>query len=338
MNSVIPLKRHESVREAPDQLVDLTCKDMEAVEEIITRQSWGAEEMIQKLAGHILRSGGKRLRPMLVLASARLCDYRGTAHHHLAACIEFLHTATLLHDDVVDAATLRRGQRSANVIWGGKASVLVGDFLLARSFTMMLESRSLDILAVLSRTASVISEGEIRQMTIAQSVDIGESTYLEVIEAKTASLFAAACRIGAMLVGSPRAQADALYDYGLNLGIAYQLMDDRLDYGGGTALWGKERGVDFREGKVTLPVLLAYRRGDQSQRDFWHRCLSEQRQRSGDLDRACALIDETGAGADIIERARHYAEIARDSLGMFESGPAQRALLDTLDFCLRRRS
>lgn len=274
---------------------------------------------------------------MLLLACARLCGYQGKAHHHLAACVEFLHTATLLHDDVVDGASLRRGQRSANAIWGEKASVLVGDFLLARSFGMMLEGRSMKILSLLSNAASIIAEGEIRQLSLSRAVDIGEKDYLAVIEAKTAALFAAACEVAALLAQRPKAQSSALHDYGLNFGIAYQLMDDLLDYGGGGDLWGKGRGNDFKEGKLTLPALLAYRRGNEEQRAFWRRCLCDMGQKANDLERASLLIRQSGAGEDILKRARHYAAIARDSLEVFEDCPARSALLDTLDFCLCRR-
>ncbi len=337
MNSVVPLQPRVKGRDVPDQLIALVGDDIGAVEAVITRHAFGQEALIRQLAGHILDSGGKRLRPMLLLACARLCGYRGVAHHHLGACVEFLHTATLLHDDVVDGAFQRRGRQSANAVWGAKASILVGDFLLARSFRGMLEARSFDVLEVLSEAASTIAEGEIRQLSLLREVDISEQLYLAVIEAKTAALFAAACQIGALLPARPKAESEALRDYGLNFGIAYQLMDDLLDYGGGGVLWGKARGADFKEGKVTLPAFLAYRRGDPKQKDFWRRCLGDMDQKEGDLEKASTFIRQSGAGHDVLRRARHYAQIGRDSLGIFKDGPARRALLDAVDFSLRRQ-
>jgi len=294
--------------------------------------------LIPELAGHIIAAGGKRLRPMLTLAAARLCGYGGRRHVKLAACVEFIHTATLLHDDVVDESSLRRGLASANALWGNKASVLVGDFLFSRAFELMVEDGSLRILAILSRASSVIAEGEVLQLATANDTDTGEDAYLDVVRAKTAALFAAATRIGAVVADRPKAEEDALESYGLNLGIAFQLIDDVLDYSARQEKLGKAIGDDFREGKITLPVILAYRRGDEEERTFWRRTLEELEQTPGDVDlrRAIGLLEKHRCLADAVQRARHYGAIARDALGIFPEGPVKSILLGIVDFSVER--
>jgi len=273
---------------------------------------------------------------MLTLASARLCDYHGTRHLALAACVEFIHTATLLHDDVVDDSALRRGSATANAVWGNKPSVLVGDFLFARAFQLMVEDGSLRVLEILSNASAVIAEGEVKQMITANNTETSETAYLDVIKAKTATLFAAACRIGAVIAERPQAQEEALDCYGLNLGIAFQLVDDALDYSASQAQLGKAVGDDFRDGKITLPVVLAYRRGSEEERAFWRRTLQDLEQRDGDLEHALELMRRHGALDDTVERARHYGAIARDALGIFPNGAAKQALLDVIDFSIAR--
>jgi len=292
--------------------------------------------LIAQVAGHIIAAGGKRLRPMLTLASARLCDYEGTRHLALAACVEFIHTATLLHDDVVDDSALRRGSATANAVWGNKPSVLVGDFLFARAFQLMVEDGALRVLEILSNASAVIAEGEVKQLITANNTETSENAYLDVIKAKTATLFAAACRIGAVIAERPATQEEALDCYGLNLGIAFQLVDDALDYSATQAELGKTVGDDFRDGKITLPAVLAYRRGSEEERGFWRRTLQDLDQREGDLDRALELMRRHGALDDTVERARHYGAIARDALGIFPNGPAKQALLDVIDFSIAR--
>ena len=321
-----------------DQLAALVGDDLTLVNAAIVERMHSPVALIPELAGHIIAAGGKRLRPMLTLAAARLCGYGGRRHIKLSACVEFIHTATLLHDDVVDESSLRRGLASANALWGNKASVLVGDFLFSRAFELMVEDGSLRILAILSRASSVIAEGEVLQLTTANDTDTNEDAYLDVVRAKTAALFAAAARIGAVVADRPKAEEDALESYGLNLGIAFQLIDDVLDYSARQEKLGKAIGDDFREGKITLPVILAYRRGDEEERAFWRRTLEdlEQAEDDADLRRAIGLLDKHRCLADSVQRARHYGSIARDALGLFPDGPVKSIMLGIVDFSVER--
>ncbi|QQP90178.1 polyprenyl synthetase family protein [Skermanella sp. TT6] len=332
----LSLKRSNPDVNALDKLTDLVADDLKACNTLIIDRMQSPVELIPQLAGYIIAAGGKRLRPVLTLASARLCGYEGTRHQALAACVEFIHTATLLHDDVVDESDLRRGLASANAVFGNKASVLVGDFLFSRSFQLMVEDGSLEVLRILSHASAVIAEGEVLQLTTSNDTGTSEQAYLDVIRAKTAELFAAACQIGAVVASRPAVEGDALFAYGLNLGIAFQLVDDVLDYSALQARLGKTVGDDFREGKITLPVILAYRRGSDEDRAFWHRTVEEMEQGDGDLDRAIAMMNQLGTLRDTVERARHYGAIARDSLGIFPDGPEKRALLDVIDFVIDR--
>ena len=334
MGVVVSLEGERSPSLAP--LTALVADDMRAVNELIVQRMHSPVAMIPQLAGHIVAAGGKRLRPLLTLASARMCGYAGRRHIALAACVEFIHTATLLHDDVVDESDLRRGLASANAVWGNKASVLVGDFLLSRSFELMVEDGSLSVLSILSRASTLIAEGEVLQLTTQNDTETGETQYLEVIKAKTAQLFAAACRIGAIIAARPKVEEDALETFGMNLGTAFQLTDDVLDYSAKQMALGKTVGDDFREGKITLPVILAFRRGDEAERGFWRRTLETLEQRPGDLERAVDLMEKHKALADTVERARHYGAIARDGLGIFADGPEKSALVEIIDFCIER--
>ena len=334
MGVVVSLEGERSPSLAP--LAALVAADMRAVNELIVQRMHSPVAMIPQLAGHIVAAGGKRLRPLLTLASARMCGYAGRRHIALAACVEFIHTATLLHDDVVDESDLRRGLASANAVWGNKASVLVGDFLLSRSFELMVEDGSLSVLSILSRASTLIAEGEVLQLTTQNDTETGETQYLEVIKAKTAQLFAAACRIGAIIAARPKVEEDALETFGMNLGTAFQLTDDVLDYSAKQMALGKTVGDDFREGKITLPVILAFRRGDEAERAFWRRTLETLDQRQDDLERAVGLMEKHKALADTVERARHYGAIARDGLGIFADGPEKSALVEIIDFCIER--
>jgi octaprenyl-diphosphate synthase len=332
----LSLKRSTPDVNALDKLTVLVADDLKACNALIIDRMQSPVELIPQLAGYIIAAGGKRLRPVLTLASARLCGYDGNRHQALAACVEFIHTATLLHDDVVDESDLRRGLASANAVFGNKASVLVGDFLFSRSFELMVEDGSLDVLRILSRASAVIAEGEVLQLATSNDTSTSEQAYLDVIRSKTAELFAAACQIGAVVAGRPLAEEDALFAYGLNLGIAFQLVDDVLDYSALQARLGKTVGDDFREGKITLPVILAYRRGSDEERVFWNRALEEMEQGEGDLDKAIGLMNQHGALRDTVERARHYGAIARDALGIFPDGEEKTALLDVIDFVIDR--
>lgn len=292
--------------------------------------------LIPQLAGHVVSAGGKRLRPMLTLASARLCGYEGKRHVTLATCIEFIHTATLLHDDVVDESVLRRGLESANAVWGNQASVLVGDFLFSRSFELMVEDGSVAVMGILASASARLAEGEVMQLLTANDTETGETAYLEVITAKTARLFSAACRLGAVVANRPKVEEEALDSFGMNLGVAFQLIDDVLDYSAKQATLGKTVGDDFSEGKITLPVILAFRRGDDEQRRFWRRTLGDLDQKDGDMEHAFRLLETHGALDDTVERARHYGDIARDSLGIFPDSEIKGALVKLIDFCIER--
>ena len=319
-----------------DPLFRLLRADLDRVNRLIVERMHSPVALIPELAGHIVAAGGKRLRPLLTLAAARMCGYEGERHVALAAAVEFIHTATLLHDDVVDASDLRRGRDTANAVWGNKPAVLVGDFLFARAFELMVEDGALRILAILSRAAAVIAEGEVGQLVTANDTATTEAAYLEVIEAKTAALFAAASRIGAVIAERPPGEEAALERFGLNLGIAYQLIDDMLDFSARQSEFGKSVGDDFRDGKITLPILIAFARGDDAERAFWRRTLEEGEQGAGDLERAIRLVEGSGALAETRARARAYATEAAEALAPFADTPLKRALLETAAFATAR--
>ncbi len=319
-----------------DAMLALTASDMNAVNQVILARMQSDIPLIPELAGHLIAGGGKRLRPMLTCACARLLDYGGTRQHLLAATVEFIHTATLLHDDVVDGSELRRGRRTANMIWGNPASVLVGDFLFSRSFELMVEDGSLKVLRILSRASSIIAEGEVAQLSAQRRVGTSEETYLHIVSAKTAALFAAACRIAAVVAERDEAVEDALDAYGRNLGVAFQLVDDAIDYASDAATMGKGVGDDFRDGKVTLPVILAYARGSEEDRAFWNAAIAGHRISDEDLAHATALLRQHDAIADTIERARLYARRAIDALAGFGPSTAKSALVEAAEFAVAR--
>jgi octaprenyl-diphosphate synthase len=319
-----------------ERIVALTEPDMARVNATILSRTGSEVTMIPEVANHLIASGGKRLRPMLTLATAQLAGYEGEGHVKLAASVEFMHTATLLHDDVVDESDMRRGKPAARMVWGNGASVLVGDFLLGQAFKMMVEVGSLRALDILSSAAAVIAEGEVAQLAAAKNTATTEDEYLAVIRGKTAELFAAACEVGPVLAGRPRDEEAACRSFGMNLGIAFQLVDDVLDYGGSDARLGKNVGDDFREGKITLPVVLAFRRGSEPERAFWRRTLEEGTVGDGDLEEAIAHMRRHKALEDTIERARHYGAMANDALALFGDGPMKRALVDVVEFCVTR--
>ncbi|BCP52623.1 octaprenyl-diphosphate synthase [Kaistia sp. 32K] len=309
---------------------------MERVNQIILSKAGSDVEMIPEVAQHLISSGGKRLRPMLTLAAARMSGYQGDGHVKLAASVEFMHTATLLHDDVVDESELRRGKLAARMLWGNQASVLVGDFLLGQAFRMMVEVGSLDALDVLSTAATVIAEGEVMQLSAAKNMATTEEDYLAVIKAKTAALFAAAAEVGPIIADNDPARREAFSDYGTYLGLAFQLIDDALDYGGNSADLGKKVGDDFREGKITLPVVLAYRRGSEAERAFWQRALEKGEIQDGDLEKAIAILRSHRTIEDTIERARQFGETAREALDVFPDSAWKDALVEVIDFCIER--
>src|SRR6201746_783130 len=309
-----------------DQLVGLVAGDMERVNATILSRTGSEVTMIPEVANPLISSGGKRLRPMLTLAMAGLTGYSGDGHIKLAASVEFMHTATLLHDDVVDESELRRGKLSARMLWGNEASVLVGDFLLGQAFRMMVEVGSLRALDILSSAAATIAEGEVMQLAAAKNTATTEDEYLAVIRGKTAELFAAACEVGPVIANRPKAEQTACRSVGMNLGIAFQLVDDVLDYGGKAAKLGKNVGDDFREGKITLPVVLAFRRGNAVERAFWGRALERGESGDSDLDHAIGLMTKHRALEDTINRAQHYGAMAVDALALFPASPMKTAL------------
>jgi len=319
-----------------DPMIQLVAADLNRVNSVILKRMQSEVALIPELAGHLIAGGGKRMRPMLTLACARLLDYPGTRHHKLAAAVEFIHTATLLHDDVVDGSGLRRGKRTANIIWGNPASVLVGDFLFSRSFELMVEDGSLKVLRILSRASAIIAEGEVDQLTAQRRVETSEDHYLGIISAKTAALFAAACRIAAVVAERDEPVEQALDAYGRNLGIAFQLIDDAIDYSSDPETMGKGVGDDFRDGKVTLPVILAFARGSAEQRTFWRDAIEGRRVSGEDLAYATLLLRDTGAIDDTIARARHYGGRAIDALGPFCAGKAKAALTEAVEFAISR--
>lgn len=338
MGVVIPLEEKRNSQASITPLVELVREDMGRVNQLILSKTGSDVKMIPEVAKHLIDSGGKRLRPMLTLAAAQMCGYDGAHHVTLAASVEFMHTATLLHDDVVDESDMRRGKNSARKLWGNQASVLVGDFLLGQAFKMMVDAGSMPALDVLSNAAMVIAEGEVMQLAAAQNMETTEDDYLVVIRSKTAALFSAAAEVGPIIAGVEKPVRDAFRSYGVNLGIAFQLVDDALDYGGSKQALGKNTGDDFREGKITLPVLLCYRRGTVEDRAFWKNAMENGASDDASLERANALMAEYGAIRDTISRARHYGQIARDALAPLPASPHKDALLDVVEFCISRVS
>jgi octaprenyl-diphosphate synthase len=333
--------RDEPAAPAPGEdalaaLTSLVREDLEACNRLIVAHMQSQVALIPQLAAHIVAAGGKRLRPLLTLAAARMAGYRGQRHVALAACVEFIHTATLLHDDVVDESALRRGQASANALFGNQASVLVGDFLFARAFQLMVKDGSLEVLRILSEASATISEGEVLQLVTQNDTGTTEAQYLAVIEGKTAALFAAATEVGAVVAELPVEGQASLRAYGHNLGVAFQLVDDALDYSAEQERLGKTVGDDFREGKITLPVLLAFTRGDEAERGFWRRTVEERDQREGDLAEAIALMQRHRAFADTVARAQDYGAAALAALAPFPDGKEKRALADIVGFCISR--
>ena len=319
-----------------DALMALVAGDMNGVNAVILERMQSKVALIPELAGHLIAGGGKRMRPMLTLACGTLLGYPGTRHHKLAAAVEFIHTATLLHDDVVDGSGMRRGKRTANLIWGNPASVLVGDFLFSRAFELMVEDGSLKVLKILSHASAVIAEGEVEQLTAQRQIDTDEDHYLEIISAKTAALFAAACRVSPVVAEASEAAELALEAYGRNLGIAFQLTDDAIDYSSDASVMGKPQGDDFRDGKMTLPVILAYARGTEHDRAFWRSAIGGDRVSDDDLVHATALLKATDALTDTVERARQYGRRAVDALAIFPASKAKAALIEAAEFAVAR--
>lgn len=319
-----------------ERLALLAGDDLAAVDHVIHTRMLSEAVLIPQLARHLVDSGGKRLRPLITLAAARQFDCTGDAHVKLAAAVEFIHTATLLHDDVVDESTLRRGRPAANTLWGNKPSILVGDFLFSRAFQLMVETGSNIVLAILANASAVIAEGEVLQLRLSRNLAIDEDHYLKVISAKTAALFAAAAEAGAYAAGADARQTGGMRDYGYNLGIAFQLVDDALDYSGRQAVMGKSVGDDFREAKMTLPVILSLARAGDEERRFWRKTIEVGIQDEGDLSRAIEFLERGGSLEETIDRARAYAQSARDALDVCPESDIRSALADVANFVVDR--
>ena len=328
---------HTGNEDALTTLASLVADDLAACNRVIVAHMQSEVELIPRLAAHLVAAGGKRIRPILTLASARLCGYAGGQRHvNLAACVEFIHTATLLHDDVVDGSQLRRGLASANAVFGNQASVLVGDFLFSRSFQLMTADGSLHVLRILSDAAATIAEGEVLQLVTQNDLSTVEDRYLAVIQGKTAALFAAACQVGAVVANRPEAEERALGEYGTAIGMAFQLVDDALDYAADQRTLGKTVGDDFREGKITLPVLAAYHAGSPEDQAFWRRTIEDSEQTEDDLDHALALMARTGAIETTLRRAEGFAARAKAALAMFPEGSVRWGLEAVADYTVRR--
>jgi octaprenyl-diphosphate synthase len=321
---------------AVERLYRLVEGDLQHVNALILERMRSDVPLIPELAGHLINSGGKRLRPMLTLAAAQICGYQGLGHIRLATAVEFIHTATLLHDDVVDESELRRGKAAAHVIWGNSPSVLVGDFLFSRSFQLMVETGSLRVLNILSNAAAVIAEGEVMQLATKGNIGVTEDTYLKIIAAKTAALFAAAAEAGAVVAQADGLREMALKTYGHNLGIAFQLVDDALDYSGREAMMGKAIGDDFREGKLTMPAIVALGVANAEEAEFWRRTMVQREQSDADLTHAIHLIDKHQAIAATLKQARKFAEEACRALNVFPDSAMRRALSELAEFCVSR--
>ncbi|MGR3494198.1 polyprenyl synthetase family protein [Citreimonas sp.] len=319
-----------------DRLATLLAAEMDAVNAVIReRMASRHAPRIPEVTAHLVEAGGKRLRPMLTLAAAKLCGYEGPYHVHLAATVEFIHTATLLHDDVVDESAQRRGRPTANLLWDNKSSVLVGDYLFARSFQLMTETGNLRVLRILSDAAATIAEGEVLQLTAAQNLSTTEDIYRQVVRGKTAALFSAATEVGGVIAERPEDEVRALFDYGDALGIAFQIVDDLLDYWGSDAT-GKNVGDDFRERKLTLPVIKAVARADGEERAFWTRVIEKGDQRDDDLPHAIALMDKHGALEATRAEALSWVARAKDAMGRLPQGEIRDLLIDLADYVVAR--
>jgi len=326
VNAPAHINKRENTPTPVERLLTLSETDMQAVNAIIRKRMHSPVGMIPDLAEHLVDAGGKRLRPLLTIACAHLCGGVTGGHHKLAAAVEFIHSATLLHDDVVDESDLRRGRKVANRIWGNSASILVGDFLFARAFNLMVETGSMEALDILSTASAVIAEGEVHQLAALGDIHLTQQTYLEIVGAKTAALFAAACEVAPVISSRSEADRMALKAYGQNLGLAFQLVDDALDYGGLEAALGKSVGDDFREGKVTLPVIRALDNAEPKERSFWHRVIIEKQQTDTDLERAVSLLRQSGALKSTLDLASHYASKAVSALDRFEDSEWKQTL------------
>lgn len=338
VNAPATVRKDSSPTAPAETLWNLAREDMAAVDALILDRMQSPVGLIPNLAQHLVGAGGKRLRPLLTVSSAALCGYEGVNHHKLAAAVEFIHSATLLHDDVVDESALRRGKKPANLIWGNSASILVGDFLFARAFNLMVETNSMEALGILSNASSVIAEGEVHQLAALRNLKMTEDDYMAVIKAKTAALFAAATEVAPVIAERPNTERAALRDYGMKLGLSFQLVDDALDYGGLESALGKSVGDDFREGKMTLPVIRALQSASEDEKAFWRRVIVDHDQQDVDLETAVSYLRSAGALQSTMDMARQFSAEAREALMIFEPSPWRETLADLADYVVERIS
>ncbi len=320
-----------------DRMATFLADDLDAVNTLIrTRMASEHAPRIPEVTAHLVEAGGKRLRPMLTLAAAHMCGYDGPYHIHLAATVEFIHTATLLHDDVVDESAQRRGRPTANLLWDNQSSVLVGDYLFSRSFQLMVETGSMRVLDILANASATIAEGEVLQLTAAQDLKTDEAVYLQIVRGKTAALFSAATEVGGVISSADESIVKALYDYGDALGIAFQIVDDLLDYQGQSSATGKNVGDDFRERKLTLPVIKAVAKADAEEHAFWKRTIEQGKQEEGDLETALSLLNKHSAMADTRDEAIKWAAKSTEALAPLPDHPVKQMLIDLADYVVER--
>lgn len=337
MSADVMTQSNQTTEPSLKPMLDLTARGMESVNAIILDRMQSEISLIPQLASHLISGGGKRLRPMLTVAAAELCGYEGARHYQLAASVEFIHTATLLHDDVVDGSEMRRGKEAANIVYGNPATVLVGDFLFSRAFELMVEDGNLKVLQILASSSSIIAQGEVEQLMAQRHIDTSEEQYLSIIGSKTAALFAAATRIAAVVADKTEAEEKALDDYGRYLGVAFQLVDDAMDYDSEAHEMGKGKGDDFREGKMTLPVILAYAQGTPEERQFWQEAIAGFRDTDEDLAQAVEIISRHDTVEKTRQRALLYAHKAIDAISIFPAGVARSAMEQAALFSVARR-
>ena len=335
MGSVVPLKK--SANSAYLELKNLLGDKLQKVENLIQEKLRSEVNLIQKMSNHHLRSGGKRLRALLTLESAKLTGYKEDKRDiNLAACVELIHSATLLHDDVIDESELRRGVKTTNSVWGNQSSILVGDYLLSRCFEMMVEDGDLEVLKLLSSTSSKIAQGEVLQLQHKGEADLLEETYIDIINLKTASLFSAATKTGACLSGSNEKEKKALESYGRNLGLAFQIADDALDFYAKEKLFGKEIGKDFFEGKVTLPMIIIFQKGNKEEKNFLNEIMKKERRSEKDFSDTLSLINKYKAVEATFKKAEYFVNVSYDALAIFPDNEDKKILQNLTSFSLNR--
>ena len=335
MGSVIPLKK--DIDNSYLRLKNLVGSKLDEVSNRIKYKLSSEINLIHKMTKYHVKSGGKRIRPLLTLASAKLCGYRnGNRDVNLAACIELIHNATLLHDDVIDNSELRRGIKTANSVWGNQSSILVGDYLFSRCFEMMVEDGSQEILKLLSSTSSRIAQGEVLQLENKGEIDLLEETYFNIINMKTAALFAAATKVGACLGNKSKKEKDALESYGKNLGLAFQIADDALDYFSSKQIFGKEIGKDFYEGKTTLPLIIIFQRGNSEERSFLKEIFKKKKRTEDNFSETLSLINKYKAVQTSFKRAEYFVNVSYDALGIFQNSEEKTILQNLTEFSLNR--